>query len=136
MWIDQKGSSVLLRSECMRLLTIAAKEVGIGRIGVPTNQAPVVVRVNFGIQDHQIFVRGGTGFFSRAAAGNLVAFEVDQVNATEGIAWSVLVRGLARLIESPTEELATVAHPIVPEPGDIVLVIRPDLLTGRRFDLH
>ena len=134
MWIDAKGSTVLPAPECMRLLAVAAKDSGVGRIGVPTDQAPVVVPVNFGIRDHQVFIRVGPGFFSQAADGRLVAFEVDHVDSVTGTAWSVLVRGLATLIESPTEtELIAAAHPFVPEPGDMVLVVRPDILTGRRF---
>jgi Pyridoxamine 5'-phosphate oxidase len=134
MWIDAKGSTVLPAPECMRLLAVAAKDSGVGRIGVPTDQAPVVVPVNFGIRDHQVFIRVGPGFFSHAADGRLVAFEVDHVSAPEGKAWSVLVRGLARFIESPTEEeLTMVAHPLVPEPGQMILTVRPDVITGRLF---
>ena len=123
--------------ECMRLLAVAAKDGGIGRIGVPTDQAPVVIPVNFTLHDNHILVRVGTGFFSQAAAGHLVAFEVDHVDSDAGVAWSVLVRGLATLIESPTEiEFAAAPHPLVPEPGDMVLVVRPDILTGRRFEVR
>jgi len=135
--MDREGSTVLPAPECMRLLAVAAKDTGLGRIGVPTDQAPVIVPVNFGIRDRCIFIRVGPGFFSRAAKGHLVAFEVDHVDAQEGVAWSVLARGLATLIESPTEgEVAIVARPLVPEPGHMILTIRPDVLTGRRFELH
>ena len=134
MWIDAKGSTVLPAPECMRLLAVTAKDGGVGRLGVATDQAPVVIPVNFTLHDGQVRVRVGTGFVSQAAAGHLVAFEVDHVDSVTGTAWSVLVRGLATLIESPTEtELIAAAHPFVPEPGDRVLVVRPDILTGRRF---
>jgi nitroimidazol reductase NimA-like FMN-containing flavoprotein (pyridoxamine 5'-phosphate oxidase superfamily) len=137
MWIDAKGSTVLSGPECMQLLAVTAKGGGIGRLGVPTDQAPVVIPVNFTLHDGQVLVRVGTGFFSRAAAGHLVAFEVDHVDSDAGMAWSVLVRGLATLSESPTEvELTAAAHPLVPEPGDMVLVLRPDILTGRRFEVR
>jgi hypothetical protein len=33
-------------------------------------------------------------------------------------------------------ELAAAAIPLVPEPGDMVLVIRPDTVTGRRFEVQ
>jgi hypothetical protein len=63
-----------------------------------------------------------------------VAFEVDEVNEGTGLAWSVLVRGLAILVDNPTEtELGMAAEPLVPEPGDMVLTVRPDRITGRRF---
>jgi hypothetical protein len=137
MWIDGKGSTVLPLPECKRLLAVAATGQGIGRLGIATDQAPVVVPVNFSVHDGHVRVRVGPGFVSQAATGHLVAFEVDHVDLDSGVAWSVLVRGLATLIESPTEtELADAAQPLVPEPGDMVLVIRPDILTGRRFDVH
>jgi hypothetical protein len=135
--MDRKGSTVLPAPECMRLLAVAAKDTGLGRIGISTDQAPVIVPVNFGIRDHHIVIRVGPGFFSRAAEGHLVAFEVDHVDAQEGVAWSVLARGLATLIESPSEEeVDIVARPLVPDPGHMILTIRPDVLTGRRFELQ
>ncbi len=137
MWIDAKGSTVLLVSECMRLLAVTAKDGGIGRLGIATDQAPVIVPVNFTFREVQVLIRVGTGFFSQAATGHLVAFEVDHIDSAAGIAWSVLIRGLATLIEAPTEpELAAAGRPLVPEPGDMVLVLRPDVTTGRRFQLR
>jgi hypothetical protein len=137
MWVDARGSTVIPAPECMQLLAVSAKESGIGRLGVPTVQAPVVIPVNFALHGEQILIRVGIGFFSQAAAGHLVAFEVDHVDSDAGRAWSVLVRGLATLIESPTEDdFAAAPHPLVPEPGDMVLVVRPDILTGRRFEIR
>ena len=137
MWIDTKGSDVLPASECMRLLAVTAKDGGVGRLGIATAQAPVIIPVNFTLRDGQVMVRVGTGFFSQAAADRLVAFEVDQVDPAAGTAWSVLIRGMATLIETPTDlELAAAGHPLVPEPGNMVLVLRPDVLTGRRFELR
>jgi hypothetical protein len=136
MWIDGKGSTVLPAPECRRLLALVASHGGVGRLGIATDQAPVVIPVNFALRHSQILVRVGPGFFSRAAAGHLVAFEVDRVDQEAGEAWSVLARGLATLIESPTDGELAAIHPLVPEPGDMVLVIRPDILTGRHFDLH
>ncbi len=136
MWMDGKGSTVLPAPECRRLLALVAKGGGVGRLGIATDQAPVVIPVNFTLREGQVLARVGAGFFSRTAAGHLVAFEVDQVDPETGVAWSVLVRGLATLIESPTEVELAAAHPLVPEPGDMVMVIRPDILTGRRFDVR
>jgi nitroimidazol reductase NimA-like FMN-containing flavoprotein (pyridoxamine 5'-phosphate oxidase superfamily) len=120
----------------MRLLAVTAKEGGIGRIGVPTDQAPVVIPVNFAVHGNRILLRVGTGFLSLAASGRLVAFEVDHIDPATDTAWSVLVRGLATLEGHPTdEELAAVAHPYVPRPGHQVLSIRPDVTTGRQFTI-
>jgi nitroimidazol reductase NimA-like FMN-containing flavoprotein (pyridoxamine 5'-phosphate oxidase superfamily) len=137
MWIDAKGSTVLPSPECLRLLAVAAKEGRIGRVGIATDQAPVVIPVNFTFRDGQILVRVGTGFLSQASGGHLVAFEVDDIDSAAGMAWSVLVRGLATLDEAPSEsELEAAGYPLVPEPGDMVMVLRPDVVTGRRFELR
>ncbi len=136
MWIDAKGSTVLPPPECLRLLAVGAKEDGIGRIGIATDQAPVIIPVNFTLLDGQVLVRVGTGFLSQAAGGHLVAFEVDHIDSDTGTVWSVLVRGLATLVEAPNQtQLEAAGHPLVPEPGDMVLILRPDVITGRRFEL-
>lgn len=137
MWIDSKGSTVLPVPECRRLLALSAKGGRVGRLGIATDQAPVVIPVNFTLHGGLVLARVGTGYLSRAAAGQLVAFEVDQVDEGTGCAWSVLVRGLASLLETPTKtELDVAAEPLVPEPGDMVLTVRPDILTGRRFNIR
>ena len=121
----------------MQLLAMTAKGVGVGRLGVATKQAPVIIPVNFTVRDHQIFIRLGFGLLSQTAPGQLVAFEVDHIDWAAGTAWSVLARGLATLIESPTEiESAEDPSPLVPEPGDMLLVVRADVLTGRRFTIR
>ncbi len=136
MWIDAKGSTVLPEPECKRLLAVAAKDDPIGRLGVSRDGAPLVVPVNFTLEDGQVLTRVSRGTLSRAAAGQLVAFEVDKVDGASGTAWSVLVRGLATLIESPTQAQLAMTPSFVPKPGEMVLVVRPDIVTGRRFDVH
>ncbi len=133
MWIDAKGSTVLSPPECMQLLAVAARDMGVGRLGVATEQAPVITPVNFSLWDRRVLVRVGAGFLTQAAAGQLVAFEVDHVDPAAGTAWSVLVRGLAVLVDTPTKDQIMAAEPLVPEPGNEVLLVRPDVLTGRRF---
>jgi nitroimidazol reductase NimA-like FMN-containing flavoprotein (pyridoxamine 5'-phosphate oxidase superfamily) len=137
MWIDNRGSTVLPAPECMRLLAVAAKDTALGRIGLATDQAPVVVPVNFTLYGNQVLLRVGTGFISHAAIGHLVAFEVDHLDHATNSAWSVLVRGLAMLIDDQDEApIAAAPRPLVAEPGDMVLAIRPDIVSGRRFDIH
>lgn len=136
MWIDAKGSTVLLRPECERLLAVTAKKGGVGRLGLPTDQAPVVVPVNFTMHDGEVIVRVGPGFVTRTAAERLVAFEIDHIDTQGGSAWSVLLRGLATLIEHPSAaEFERAPRPLVHELGDMLLLIRPDVLTGRRFTI-
>ena len=137
MWIDTRGSTVLPPSECKRFLAVAAKAELVGRIGISTDSAPLVVPVNFALHEGHVLAQIGVGALNRAAAGNLVAFEVDHVEPDAGTAWSVLVRGLATVIGTPTDGQRSMApYPFVPEPGERVLSIRLDVVTGRRFEVR
>jgi len=64
-----------------------------------------------------------------------VAFEVDEIDLEGGVAWSVLVRGLATVIGEPTGADIDADHAVGASPGDRILSIRPDVVTGRRFPL-
>jgi Pyridoxamine 5'-phosphate oxidase len=138
MWIDDRGSEVLAIPECRRLLAIAAKEHRHGHIGVPQGGAPLVLPVDFAMHGPDIVLRIGEGLFHQVDA-RLVAFQVDGVIQMGGVegdqseqTWSVLVQGLA--IED-VENVPTryVPHPEVIDPGQRVVRIRADVVTGRRF---
>ena len=81
-------------------------------------------------------MRLGPGLTVDAAEEGLIAFEVDQVDRDTATAWNVLVRGLATpLPESePPDEAHLDPAPLVPEPGEKLLAIRIDVVTGRRFE--
>ena len=67
----------------------------------------------------------------------IVGFEVDEVSAVAGQAWSVLVQGLATVVSDAQVKAATVrpAASLVPEPGHSCVRIRTGVLSGRRFSL-
>jgi hypothetical protein len=137
MWIDQRGSEIIAAPECVRLVALAAKENRIGRLAINDGQTPLVVPLNFTIFDRQVVVRIGPGRLSETVPGSLVSFEVDRVDPEGGEAWSVLIRGLASPLDtgSSPPEAGHVPQPLVPTPGDVLLLIRPDVITGRRFRL-
>ncbi len=137
MWIDQRGSEILPLPECLRLLAVASKEDYIGRLAVIDGDSPVVIPLNFTFYHREVLIRIGPGRLSELAPGALVAFEVDRLESGSGVAWSVLVRGLASAVapgDIPSEPDA-VPQPWVPEPGGQLIFIRPDVVTGRRFHL-
>ena len=137
MWTDQRGSELLFLAECRRLLALAAKEGLTGRLGISTQQAPIIQPVNFAYRQQQIVVRLGSGHIADIISGALVAFEVDHVDHTTHTAWSVLVRGLATPLEESEARAAAKSGPtpLVPAPGDAIFVVRLDVVTGRRFSL-
>ncbi len=132
MWIDQRGSEILSRPECLRLLALEARTGGVGRLALSRPGAPIVQPVNFGYHRGDLLVRLGAGFMVQAVPGRLVALEVDSVDDTAGVAWSVLVRGLARLRRGDEADLpADVGpQPMAPIPGEQLVVVRPDVVTA------
>ncbi len=138
MWIDERGSEVLTVPECHRLLAVGAQEHRHGHLGVPQEGAPLVLPLDYAVYGPDVVVQIGDGLFNRLD-GRLVAFQVDGTTldpTAEGDGaekvWSVLLLGLA------TEKVKVVPsrpvpQPQVGEPGQRMVRIRSDVLTGRRF---
>jgi hypothetical protein len=134
-WIDHHGSEVLPLSECLRLLALAAKAEGVGRLAVSRpDAAPLIWPVNFAYEHLRVLVRIGDGDMADAASGALVAFETDRIDRVVGSAWSVLVRGLATATTDHT--FAEIGSGLdAPDSGYRILAIRADVVTGRRQPL-
>jgi len=124
--------TVLEPEVCWSLL--AAEEVG--RLAVAVAGQPDVFPLNFAVVDGTIVFRTGEGTKLLAIAiGPAVAFEVDGYDPVEGVAWSVVLKGVAE--EVPTyEQLEDLAFPVFPwsaTPKGRFVRIRPTEISGRRF---
>ncbi len=131
-------SEVLLFPECIELLEAAAEDGLIGRLAVSTDKAPIVEPVAFDYEDRAIVVHPGGGMLADSAPGSLVAFEVDYVDMATLDAWTVLVRGLATSRDE-THQSRTPLDLLragVQVNGTRLLVVRLDVVTGRRFVLE
>ncbi|MGO8826502.1 MAG: pyridoxamine 5'-phosphate oxidase family protein [Acidimicrobiales bacterium] len=138
MWIDDRGSEVLTLPECRRLLAVAAKEHRHGHLGVSQAGAPLVLPVDYSVHGPDVVIRIGEGLFHQVEA-RLVAFQVDGVTHLGGVegsqpeqTWSVLVQGLA-IEDAENVPTRHVPHPEVVDPGQRVVRIRADVVSGRRF---
>ena len=129
MWIDERGSQVLMLPECRRLLALGAKQRRHGHLGISQQGAPVVLPLDYAVIGPDVVLRTGEGLFERMS-GRLVAFQVDGVDREQ--AWSVLVQGLA-IEEDPASLGNCVPTPEVAEPGHRFVRIRSDAVTGRRL---
>jgi uncharacterized protein len=130
MWIDERGSEVLVLAECRHLLALGAKLGLLAHLGVGQQGAPLVLPVNYEVHGLDPVMRIGTGLFAEVSSARLVALEVDGTDA--GRRWSVLVRGEA--VEETAEWIsAHPMHPLVAEPGHHIVRVRADVVTGRRL---
>lgn len=123
---------LLSREECEAHLSGG----GVGRFVFITSDWPVALPVNFRFLDGDVVFRTRTEGLLAAAAGTHVSFEVDHVDEAMSEGWSVLISGLARLVDDPNEREQIAALGIEPWPGarrEAVMRIETEAITGRRI---
>jgi len=118
-------------SECWALLRSAAY----GRLAVAIDNHPDIFPVNHLVDGSTIVFRSAAGTkLAAAVLGRAVAFEVD--GHDDEVAWSVVVKGRAVLVEQLEEYLDAEQLPVRPwlaGPKPNIVRIEPDEVTGRRF---
>lgn len=110
--------------------------VPVGRVGFTSRALPALRPVSHLVERGHVIIRSHEGSEIVSAAsterGAVVAYEADSIDVASRTGWSVLVVGLARLIEDPREA----AHyrrelpPLVPGDGGSVIRIYPELVSG------
>jgi nitroimidazol reductase NimA-like FMN-containing flavoprotein (pyridoxamine 5'-phosphate oxidase superfamily) len=130
--IDE-GLEILDEAEAFRLL--AGSEVG--RVGVTIGALPAIFPVNYRLVDGSIVFWSAPGSkLSAAAAGAVVAFEVDDYQAADRSGWSVLAIGRAEIVldlDLTFRVLASRLEPFVEGFRTSIVRIEPTLLSGRRL---
>ncbi len=132
---DQRGSEILDRDQCLRLL--ASRSGAVGRVGfMDCYNLPTILPVNFELMSSQLVFRTGVGAAARAVAeSQVVAFEFDQVDRA-GRCWSVLVRGPASFFaDDSVSSGSELPRVFVPVPGSRIVRVATTWVTGRRFSL-
>ncbi len=109
----------------------------LGRVALIVDGHPEVFPVNFVLDRRSIVFRtvGGTKLWG-AITAKPVAFEIDGFDAHEQVAWSVVARGEAELIDNQAEKESVDARLLESwHPGEKNYYVRipPRALTGRRF---
>jgi len=130
---DGTGLEVLGPVQCASLL----EATPIGRLAFVVDGEPVVIPVNYAFVDGAVVFRTLDGQKLQAAiAHQVVAFEVDEWDASTRKGWSVLVKGRAEEVtqwaEAETLELVDLvpwAHQVW---RDRWVRVTPHQITGRR----
>lgn len=121
----------LTRAECLASLAHSS----LGRVAFTERALPAIRPVHYALVGHQLVLRTADGL-GRRLDGQVVAFEVDDVDTDLGSGWSVLVTGTARLVSAPGDLMRYDAVPFVsvagPDRTARVCVV-PGEITGRRL---
>lgn len=132
MEIDRNGLEVLGRAECLRLIASAT----LGRLAITSHALPLVLPVNFRLVGDRIVFRTGVGTkLDAATSGNVVAFEVDDMDPLWHSGWSVVVTGVAHEVSDAAErsELEALGIPRwAPMTADRMVAVDTDVISGRR----
>ncbi len=123
----------LPRHECLALL----RGQSLGRVAYTDHALPAITPVNYALDGDTIVFRTALG--SRLAEGTrdaVVAFEVDEADATTHEGWSVVVVGVASEVSRASETLRAIELTLTPWAGgerNRFVRITPTFVTGRRL---
>ena len=129
------GTEILGEPACWERL----RKSSIGRLGVVQDDQPAIYPVNYLVDGTSILFR--TAPESKIAGAprlERVAFEIDGFEPRQGDAWSVLIKGYARQLDSSAEIDRADELPLFPwVTADRSAWIRivPVEVTGRRFHI-
>jgi hypothetical protein len=113
----------------------ALRTTDLGRLSFTVDDQPEIFPINYVVDGGTVVFR--TSAHSKIASaldGRPVAFESD--GHTDGLAWSVVVKGQAREVVGLYDSLAVAELPLHPQQGghkDSLARITPSEITGRRF---
>lgn len=92
MGVDRNGLEILERPECLALLESGA----VARVAVTADALPAILPVNYRMVGEDVVFASPVGSkFLAMMQGQVVAFEIDEVDPATRSGWSVLVVGVA-----------------------------------------
>lgn len=108
-----------------------------GRLAVSVNNRPSIYPLNYYAHDGVLLFRTSPGTkLAELTVNDHVAFEADGIHSDQ--AWSVVVKGTTRQLETQSEIDAADALPLQPWVRTLkyrYVEIRPESVTGRFFNL-
>ncbi len=132
---DRAGLEILHLGDCFLLL----KSVAVGRIGFARGRrgGDLAGELPGGFGQDVAFRAGAGSKLSAVEVGHYVGFEADSYDAATETGWSVVVNGLAEVVDDAEEAERLDALGLLPWGGDasgrVWVRIRPSSITGRRI---
>lgn len=108
----------------------------VGRVAFTEHALPAIRPVNYTVHGNRILLRTERDGLAARLDGQVVAFEIDDVDVETESGWSVVVTGTARVVREPTELLRLDAAPVASWAGpghETAVCITPGQVTGRRI---
>lgn len=131
---NQEISVELSAAESLTLL----RQAVVGRLAVVVDGRPDIFPVNHLVDHGSVVFRTAEGTKLAGAAGHPVAFEVDGYDDEKAVAWSVVVKGNARVVIRMYDALEVVRLPLFPwhsAPKPYFIRIEAETISGRRFQV-
>lgn len=132
--MQSRNLEPLSRRECLTLM--GGHPSCVGRIAM-AGPRPLILPVNYALDGEDIIFRTDPGTkLHHAVHKSYVAFEVDWVEPSWKLGWSVVVRGQAKVVDDPAELRRLEKLPLVPwaeGPKEKFVRIKGDLISGRRI---
>ena len=132
--LDRNGLEVLGPGECLDLLAASP----VGRIAFVHDGAPTILPVTYVLPHGCVAFRTAAGSkLDHAIMGRPVAFEVDGLDPERRTGWSVLLRGVADMVDDDELEAELGERELEPWSDHVAegtwVLVRADELSGRRL---
>ncbi len=128
----ERSLAALSHRDCVALLTGAQ----VGRAVFTERALPAVVPVNFIVQDDAVVMcTAADTRLAAAASRGVLAFQVDDIDPITRSGWSVVVVGVAELVDSPEEQarIHLRLQPWAPGRNEVFIRLPLKVVTGRRI---
>jgi uncharacterized protein len=130
---ELSNSGTLSEGDALALLAT----VPVGRLVYSDRALPFVTPVNFILDGADVVIRAGRrSALATHTPGNVVAFEVDDIDAVDRSGWSVVVTGRVELVDDADEVARFDAWHLQtwrPATTDRYLRLRPELISGQHL---
>jgi len=128
----ERSLSALSHRDCVALLSGAQ----VGRAVFTERAMPAVVPVNFIVQDDAIVMcTAADTRLAKAATRGVLAFQVDDIDPGTRSGWSVVVVGVAELVDNVQEraQFRCLLEPWAPGNNEVYIRLPLKVVTGRQI---